>query len=210
MKPVIVIVLGVLALGPAVGVGDEPEIPFHLPVLEGWRTETIPFPLEFAPEIDYTGLEELRFAPGMFEADADDFWSYAFVWWIPTGSAVSAETLKHDLEAYFDGLASAVGKARGFDPGDARAQTDVHPILTFAAANPTFEGTVATFDPFVTRGMVRLNLQVELFTCSGQEMFAVFFALSPQAPGHPVWRELSKVREGFSCQVIEQRSKINS
>ena len=41
------------------------EPSFFLPTPEGWRTETIPFPLEFAPEIKYEGLEELRFALGM-------------------------------------------------------------------------------------------------------------------------------------------------
>jgi hypothetical protein len=55
------------------------EVPFYLPTPEGWRTETIPFPLEFAPELDYEGLEELRFAPGMFKEGSADFWSYAFV-----------------------------------------------------------------------------------------------------------------------------------
>jgi hypothetical protein len=184
-----------------VGAGEEPEIPFTLPVLDGWRTETIPLPLDFAPEIDYSGLEELRFAPGMFEAGAGDFWSYAFVWWIPSGSDVSAETLKHDLEAYFDGLAAAVSKSRGFDPGDARARAELRPILTFAAANPMFDGTVAAYDPFVTRAMVRLNLQIEIFTCSEQGRLAVFFALSPQSLGHPVWGELGKIREGFGCKV---------
>ena len=33
-----------------------PELPFHLPTPEGWRTETIPFPLGFAPELEYEGL----------------------------------------------------------------------------------------------------------------------------------------------------------
>lgn len=45
---------------------------FTLPIPEGWRTETIPFPLEFAPELSYEGYEELRFSPGMFKAGDED------------------------------------------------------------------------------------------------------------------------------------------
>src|SRR5688500_2734436 len=53
------------------------DVPFAWPVPAGWRTETIPFPLGFAPTLPYTGIEELRFAPGMFKAGSDDFWTYA-------------------------------------------------------------------------------------------------------------------------------------
>ena len=59
------------------------DVPFYLPTPDGWRTETIPFPLDFAPELEYEGLEELRFSPGMFAEMKTDFWSYAFVWWVP-------------------------------------------------------------------------------------------------------------------------------
>ena len=48
-------------------------VPFQIPTAKGWRTETIPPPLDFAPEVDFQGLEELRFAPGMFDAQAVDF-----------------------------------------------------------------------------------------------------------------------------------------
>ena len=56
--------------------------PFTFPTPPRWRTETIPFPLEFAPELAYVGLEELRFAPGMFKAGAEDFWKSKSGWFI--------------------------------------------------------------------------------------------------------------------------------
>src|SRR5262245_33462421 len=34
---------------------------FQWPIPEGWQHETIPFPLEFAPDLPYQGVEELRF-----------------------------------------------------------------------------------------------------------------------------------------------------
>lgn len=59
-----------LALG-AVDLGG-----VHLPTPEGWREETIPFPLSFAPDLPHRGVELLRFAPGFLEQGQDGFWSY--------------------------------------------------------------------------------------------------------------------------------------
>jgi hypothetical protein len=54
---------------------------------EGWRTETIPFPLEFAPALAYRGVEELRF-PKAFLVPGDDwYFSYAFVWHVAAPGA---------------------------------------------------------------------------------------------------------------------------
>src|SRR5262249_36621215 len=44
---------------------------------EGWRGERLEFPLDFAPEIELRGSEELAFAPGMFTPDSDSYFSYA-------------------------------------------------------------------------------------------------------------------------------------
>ncbi len=32
-----------------------------------WEFEYLEFPLAFAPDLEYNGFEELRFAPGMFD-----------------------------------------------------------------------------------------------------------------------------------------------
>ena len=45
---------------------------FTWPVPDGWRSETIPFPLEFAPSIPHRGVEEIRFAPGFGRASGWD------------------------------------------------------------------------------------------------------------------------------------------
>ncbi len=52
-------------------VGDEPM----LRVPEGWRHERFALPPEFAPETAWKGVEDLSFAPGMFENDAPDWFS---------------------------------------------------------------------------------------------------------------------------------------
>src|ERR1700760_3139406 len=87
-------------------------VPFQWAAPEGWRKETIPFPLEFAPSLKHKGLEELRFAPGMFKPGAPDFFSYAFVWWLEGEPPPAASALESELPVYFRGLCDAVGKDR--------------------------------------------------------------------------------------------------
>ncbi len=53
--------------------------PFILKTPTDWRYEKIDLPLDFAPSINYNGFEELRFAPGMFDREAEKYFTYVFV-----------------------------------------------------------------------------------------------------------------------------------
>src|SRR3954469_12003229 len=59
----------------AEGPGVKPSFTWPLP--EGWKAETIPFPLDFAPDLRHTGVEELRFSPGFGDPAAPDNWNLA-------------------------------------------------------------------------------------------------------------------------------------
>ena len=78
------------------------------PVPAGFRGETIPFPLDFAPGLAHKGVEELRFAPGFFDPSAPGYWSYAFVWRTDDAAAMDAASLGGELTVYFRGLIAAV------------------------------------------------------------------------------------------------------
>ena len=87
-RPALALALTLAACGsssppPAAEPAPAPEpatTAFDWPIPDGWRGETIPFPLGFAPELAYQGVEELRFPPGFLDPGASHFWSYAFVW----------------------------------------------------------------------------------------------------------------------------------
>ncbi len=197
IRNLLVLVLLASAAGPASG--QEPgTLPFTLPTPEGWRTETLPFPLSFAPELEYTGLEELRFSPGMFDAESEQFWTYAFVWWIPLGTELKPAKLAADLEAYFRGLARAVAASQEFDPGELTVSARAEALPSADAAGP-FHLEVEAYDAFVTRGPVRLGGRVEVVRCSAQQRQAVVFEFSPQPESHGVWSTLGSIREGFRC-----------
>jgi hypothetical protein len=183
------------------GVAQESiHIPFLLPIPDGWRTETIPFPLEFAPELAYEGLEELRFAPGMFIEDSDDFWSYAFVWWVPGDTEFDSGRVAKDLEAYFRGLTDSVAEAREFDPGQPEFEVRLAPVESNTAEPVQWEGTIRTFDAFTTRKLVRLRVRVVVFHCHDQDHLAALFQLSPQPSTHKIWDVMDDMRRKFRCQ----------
>lgn len=195
------------ALAPSANFAQEVELPFSMPIPTGWRTETLPFPLEFAPDLPYSGLEELRFAPGMFEETSEELWSYAFVWWIGEAEPVDAASLTLHLEAYFRGLAHAVGESRGFEVGNATFGAEIEDH-----GDGRFAGHAETFDAFVTRGQMNLKLRGRVLECPSQASRAVLFSLSPQPFEHPIWRTLDSITDGFRCVAPlarPQRSELH-
>ena len=102
--------LGALILTPSAADPPEKEPPYQVPTPAGWAKETIALPPAFAPDLKWKGTEELRFAPGMFKADAPDFFSYALLFWLPDDTEVGAKALERELLAYYRGLAAAVWK----------------------------------------------------------------------------------------------------
>jgi len=149
---------------------------FEWPIPAGWKHETIPFPLDFAPMLPYHGVEELRFMPGFFKADAPDYWSYAFVWWLTDAPALDGPTLSADLAQYFRGLATAVGKDKyTFDPQRFRADL----AATGSAAERMLSGDVSSYDPFVTGQELVLHVEVRLQRCPLSGRDALLFLISP-------------------------------
>ena len=86
----------------------EKEPPYQVPTPTGWAKESIALPPAFAPDMKWKGTEELRFAPGMFKADAPDFLSYALLFWLPDDTAIDAKAMERELLVYYRGLAAAV------------------------------------------------------------------------------------------------------
>ena len=84
------------------------DSPYKVPTPKGWGKETIQLPPGFAKGMTWKGTEELRFAPGMFKADAKDFLSYSLLFWLPDDQKIDAKTMEKELLEYYRGLAKAV------------------------------------------------------------------------------------------------------
>lgn len=77
-----------------------------------WVGERIELPPSFAPNLGWKGVEQIRFAPGMFQADAKDFFSYVLVFLLEPKAKTSEAALKRELLTYYKGLSEAVMKGK--------------------------------------------------------------------------------------------------
>jgi hypothetical protein len=170
------------------------EVPFAWSVPPGWRTETITFPLPFAPELPHRGLVELRFSPGMFKADSEELWTYSFVWWLEGETKLEAPLLTKQLEQYFAGLTKLVEEDRARHPTPVTAKLEA-----VAKTSDRFEGTVSLHDAFATHRQVQVNVRVRVFDCPLEKRTVAQFQLSPQPSSHAVWKALDRLASTFQC-----------
>ncbi|MEP1231606.1 MAG: hypothetical protein ABJG88_13110 [Litorimonas sp.] len=170
------------------------NVPYYMPIFDGWRGEFISFPLGFAPELDYDGHADVRFMPGMFSDGAVDYWSYTFLWWLDADVTFDPARLNSDIEAYFTGLANVVDANGGLQKHQAQAQ-----FTTQTSNAQAFTGQAVVFDGFVAKDKIDLNIQVNEVLCEEYGKKAVFFTLSPQDRNTKLWEELETVRHGFAC-----------
>jgi len=148
---------------------DPPRPVTPWPVPDGWKHELIPFPLGFAPSLTYTGVEEIRFAPGFFKPDARGYWAYTFVWRLEGYPAFEAANIGADLTTYFRGLVDAVD--------DKDEIVDRESIVVRAApehARLALTGRV--IDPFTTKQPVDLVGTAKQKACPAGALWVFAFA----------------------------------
>ena len=192
MRIQMLVVLSWVLVLPAVAQDDARE-PFFLPTPEGWRTETISMPPAFAQELRHHGLGTLRFSPGMFDPDRDDFWSYLMIWWLPGDTNLSATALEEDLRIYYRGLVGAVAPGAGFDPESVTIDADLE-----AEGSQQFRGRITTLDAFATGKAVELTVRIAGVMCDEKHL-SLIFSISPQHEEHEIWGDLETIRSGFRC-----------
>jgi hypothetical protein len=186
--------------GGAGGAGGSPTSvtrgTYAWPTAPGWSAEKIPFPLPFAPELPYQGVEELRFAPSFFEPEATSYWSYAFAWWLDDAAPLDQPALTGALTEYFRGLCAAVGGVKfQFEPEHFKT------TLTLAVPQPAsgsaYEGQIETYDPFTTGNALTLMVKARVFECGTHPV--LLMGASPKGYADPTWSEVSEVLGLFEC-----------
>jgi hypothetical protein len=162
--------------GGAAGPPAEPVVkasaPWPVPV--GFRGETIPFPLDFAPGLGHRGAEELRFAPGFFDPAAAGYWSYAFVWRTDDAATMEGAQIAGELTAYFRGLIDAVDDKKEIADRDAIR-------VTARADGERFELAAHVFDAFKTKQAIELTGWAARTACGRGALWR--FVLAPATSG---------------------------
>ena len=168
--------------------------------LEGWRIERFPIPVDFAPSIDYKGVEDLRFTKGWADQNSDEYWSYAFLWLLEGSSVQSALIIQKNLNTYYDGLIARNIIKRNIPKGLVfKTNTQMRRIETGKGDQQTFSGTIKMLD-YMAQKPILLHVKVHVKRCPGSTQTIVFYQLSPQHVDQLVWRNLNALWTGFSCQ----------
>jgi hypothetical protein len=167
-----------------------------------WRFERIDFPLSFAPELRYDGFEELRFAPGMFDAKSKTYFTYIFTMKITTEATFDAKAIKSLLETYFRGLCKTVAKETDFKIDGSKISATVHEDHYEAKSSRHFTVTLDSYDPFVTGKPLKLRLEMIVVEKNKAE-HRIFAAVSPKPETSPVWKLLRKLKRRFQTQTDE-------
>ncbi|MFN0156664.1 MAG: hypothetical protein ACKVRP_01170 [Bacteroidota bacterium] len=174
------------------------EAPYTLPTPKDWGIERFPIPISFAPDIPYKGVEDIRFAPGWAKAKSDEYWSYAFLWYLEGEIKMDSTTIESDLKAYYAGLVAVNGSNIPADK--------LMPVVTsFKEAKrdkgdrKTYVGTITMVDYMAQKPIV-LNCKAHVKSCPGENKTFIFYELSPQPLSHNIWRSLDKLWLDFKCK----------
>jgi len=165
---------------------------------KGWRTETLSLPTSFAKDMKLTGFEEVRFAPGMFRPDAEDFFTYCFVFCLPNQTPPNQKVLTEELLKYYRGLAVAVTKRSGIDVKPASFTLKITPVKD----SKTKSRAVMTWvEPFATRKSQTLILEIESIVDSSIKGCVLKIAVSPKPHDGDVWKPMRKLLKGAKVVV---------
>ena len=176
--------------------GHNWKAPYELAIPKNWTIERFPIPISFAPQIPYKGVEDIRFTPGWGKATSDEYWSYAFLWYLDGEVKMNATTLNNNLKTYYTGLVKING----------RNILKIIPVVTaFKETSKdkgdlqTYTGTIKMTD-YMGQVPITLNCKVHLKLCPGEKKTFVFYELSPQTFSHKVWQSLDKLWIDFKCK----------
>jgi hypothetical protein len=167
-----------------------------IPAPQEWRAESFTFPLEFAPGIPYQGVEHVRFAPSWKRFDADDGFSYVFLWDVKTLPVTPAD-LENHLQAYFTGLMKAVGGQRKLGEKEIRTVVAAHPMAALPGWDAAYAIEVNTWNAFSKGEALLLHGEAARRTCG--DRMQVFIAFSKSPTGQPIWAPMRAMRSSTAC-----------
>lgn len=178
--------------------GHKWEALYTLPIPKDWTIERFPVPISFAPQISYKGVEDIRFTPGWAKVNSEQYWSYAFLWYLDGAVKTNSRTIERNLKAYYTGLIAANGSkipAEKIIP----VTTSFKKIKKYKNDLSTYAGTIRMLD-YMGQKRIVLQCKVHVQSCPGKNNTFIFYELSPQPLSHNTWQSLDKLWLDFTCE----------
>ena len=174
-----------------------------------WKGERITLPPTFAPDMGLKGIEEIRFAPGMFDVKSDSFFSYVFVFSVSAEQKLTEEVIRNETLIYYRGLARSVLKGKGvevdaskftFALEKANAVKDAPASVAKPEAITQYSGKLDWVEPFATAKAQTLHFEIQAWSDPTTARNYLLVCTSPKIPGETdaAWKELRGIRRGFT------------
>ncbi len=167
-----------------------------------WKKESFSFPLDFAPKLNFTGIEEARFAPGWSDKTSKEFWTYSFAWYVDNPINLTEQRLEELTAIYFNGLTQMVGTGKGMKSADITNATAIFMDKTVVGEWQLFEGKVQLFDVFFSEQLIRLNVKVKALYCKQLDKHLVVFSFAPKAFDDKIWQVFEQVQTKANCAAL--------
>ena len=172
-----------------------------------WAGERIKLPPGFAPKLGLQGIEEILFAPGMFKADAKNFFTYVFLFALAPKPELTAEVLRKELLVYYVGLS----KAR---MGNPKLDTSKFAVklqaLKLQEASPKgalnakfYRAEVVWIEPFATKKFQTLHFELQTWQYKGSPFNYLFVCASPQKRSAPIWKTMRGIRASVKLKQAQ-------
>ena len=178
--------------------GKKWEAPYVLDTIKGWDVERFLIPISFAPSIPYKGIEDLRFTPGWAKKTTNEYWSYAFLWYLDGTPTFDGKTIENNLKAYYTGLIKVNSDSSKIADKLFPVTSSIKPRTTEKEDLKTFEGSVTMLD-YISKQPITLNVVIHIRTCAGKDKTFVFHEISPMPFTDDVWKKLHQLWVSFKC-----------
>jgi hypothetical protein len=176
------------------------QSPYFLDKPVNWGSEHFSIPISFAPSIAYKGVEDIRFTPGWAKKESDEYWAYAFLWYLDGNIQLDAKTIEKNLSAYYTGLLYAnLDTTKIKSDQITPAKVAVAKIANEKDASASFEVKVNTLD-YMTWKPFQLNLRIHVRSCSGENKTMVFHEVSINPYNNAVWSKLHELWKSLRCK----------
>lgn len=171
-------------------------INYTFPKPSQWGVEKFTFPIDFAKKIPFRGVEELRFAPGWSNSKSDEYWAYAYVWFIEGKPHLNKDTLNSYMKQYYDGLYISNFKNKKITPPSNFTTSDIKSVSPLQNDQETYEGKILTLD-FLTGKPLTLNARIHVRNLPQIGHSAILIEISPQGYKAPVWIDMNNIVNAF-------------
>ena len=166
-----------------------------------WEFERFALPPAFSPGFPYKGVEELRFAPGMFMKDSSDYFSYAFVAQLNNTTHITQADVENYLLTYFKGLCSSTAKQRNLSIDTAQITVSVQKQNNAAGNGLIYNSVLHVFGVFADGAPVTLNAEIKVLSDTNAQKTYLLFIASPRNKTENIWKQLYKIQHDFTLPV---------